>query len=152
LSYRKVLRKFEKDKYHNNQRGSLMSWATTMAAKAKVKSALQAGEYLKVLELGEDVLARNPWDNDAQMYMAKAAEELGALKLAIWIVKEVWESNRQSADVHRELALLYEKKGDLPRAIEYWKVVMKLDADDLEAPRRVQDLAARHTLERGQYE
>lgn len=152
LSYRKTLRQVEKNKYQDRRRVGWMSWATNVAAKAKIRSALQAGDYLKVLEVGEVVLAKNPWDRDTQLNMAKAAEGLGAIKLAGWIMKEVWEDDREDADVNREIARFYDNTGDLARAIRHWKIVAKVDPADFDAPRQVQDLSARLALERGQYE
>src|SRR5262245_30847615 len=125
-----------------------MSWATTVASRAKLKAALQQRDYLKVLDLAEDVFARNPWDRDARASLAKAAEELGYLKVALWAIREVWEADRKNANANRGLARLYEKKGDLSRAIEFWTNVTKLDPSDFNAPRQVKDLSARQTLAR----
>src|ERR1700739_3721309 len=61
LIYRQALRRTEKTKYNNNLRGSWLAWLTTSATRAKLKTAKQRRDYLKVLELAESVLARNPW-------------------------------------------------------------------------------------------
>ena len=67
LVYRQALRRTEKKKFNNNLRGSRLAFVTTSAAKTKLKAAKASRDYLKVLEHGEEVLARNPWDVGAQM-------------------------------------------------------------------------------------
>src|SRR6516164_3840647 len=84
LIFRQSLRRTEKTKYKNNLRGSWHAWVTTWAKRAHLKTAKRAHDYLKVLAVGEDMLARNPWDTGVQLDMAAAAETLGLLDLAIW--------------------------------------------------------------------
>ena len=84
LIFRQALRRTEKTKYKNNLRGGFLAWLTTIPKRAKVKAAKSAHDYLRVLELGENVLVRNPWDTGVQSDMADAAEVLGLLDLATW--------------------------------------------------------------------
>ena len=88
LIYRQALRRTEKAKYRNNLRGSRFAWLTAWSIRARMKTALRARDYLKVLEHGEQILVRNPWDVGAQMDMAEAAEVLGLLDLAIWNLEQ----------------------------------------------------------------
>src|SRR5437667_3608133 len=67
LIYRQTLRKTEKTKYKNNLRGSRLAFLTTSTTKTKLKAAKASRDYLKVLEHGEEVLKRNPWDVGTQM-------------------------------------------------------------------------------------
>src|SRR5256885_38244 len=83
LVYRQALRRTQKLKHRNNLRGSWLAWLTSAPAKARIKRAMVGHDYLGVLELGELVLTRNPWDVGAQMAMADAAEVLGLLDLAV---------------------------------------------------------------------
>src|SRR5689334_25402554 len=62
LIYRRLLRQLEKSKFKNNFRGSRLAFLTSSPAKARIKGAKRARDYLKVLEHGEEVLRRNPWD------------------------------------------------------------------------------------------
>src|SRR5215472_13686459 len=84
LIYRQALRRTEKTKYNNNMRGSWLAWLTTSGTRAKLKTARQRRDHLKVLDLAEQVLTRNPWDTGVQMDQAEAAEALGLRDLAIW--------------------------------------------------------------------
>ena len=71
-----------------NLRGAWLSWLTTWLKKARVAAALRSGDYLKVLDVGEQVLLRNPWDVSTQVAMATAARELKAMqdemRAALW--------------------------------------------------------------------
>src|SRR5258708_28497394 len=53
LSYRQALRKAQKNKYHNNGRGSLLAPLTTLFAKSRLWTAVQRGNYQEALALGE---------------------------------------------------------------------------------------------------
>src|SRR5215813_3565371 len=88
LIYRQALRQTEKAKYKNNLRGSRFAFLTTWTTRAKLKAARQTRDYLTVLEHGETVLTRNPWDVGTQMDMADAARALGLLDLAVWILEQ----------------------------------------------------------------
>jgi tetratricopeptide (TPR) repeat protein len=152
LIYRQALRQTEKAKYKNNLRGSRFALLSNTAAKHRVKSALRAGEYLKVLEYGEEILARNPWDISAQMYMSAAAEALGLLDLAVWTLEQARQKNAQDLTVNRALARVYEKRGNFTQAIALWELIRKAVPTDLEAQHKAKDLAASDTIARGRYE
>src|SRR5262245_19673661 len=73
LIYRQHLRRTEKIKFRNNLRGSRLAFLTTSTTKTRLKAAKASRDYLRVLEHGEDILSRNPWDIGTQMDMAEAA-------------------------------------------------------------------------------
>src|SRR5947208_1650719 len=73
LIYRQALRRTEKIKFKNNLRGSRLAFLSNSTVRAKLKAAKGSRDYLKVLEHGEEILTRNPWDVAAQMDMAEAA-------------------------------------------------------------------------------
>jgi tetratricopeptide (TPR) repeat protein len=152
LIYRRELRKTEKVKFKNNLRGSWLAFLTTSASKTKLKAAKAARDYLRVLEYGEQVLARNPWDVGTQMDMAEAADALGLLDLAVWTLEQARQKDPQDATVNRALARLYEKRGNFSQAIGLWEIVRKVDPRDIEAQHKAKDLAASDTIARGGYE
>jgi tetratricopeptide (TPR) repeat protein len=151
LLYRQALRRTEKSKFKNNLRGSRLAFVTTSATKTKLKAAKASREYLKVLELGEDILTRNPWDVGAQMDMAEAAEALGLVDIAVWMLEQARQKNPQDTTVNRALARLYEKRGNFGHAISLWEQVRKADPQDVEAQHKAKDLAASDTIARGHY-
>ncbi|HEV3236883.1 MAG TPA: tetratricopeptide repeat protein [Gemmataceae bacterium] len=148
LIFRQALRRTEKAKYKNNMRGSWLSWLTSSPKRAKLKAAKHGKEYLKVLDYGEDVLARNPWDTSVQLDMADAADILGLLDLAIWILEQARQKNARDISVNRHLARLYEKRGNFTQAIALWEVVRKDDPKDMVAFSKAKDLAANQTIAR----
>src|SRR5438477_12429705 len=62
LIYRQALRRTEKTKFKNNMRGSWHARLSTLPLRTKLTAALRAGAYQKVLDIGEQILTRNPWD------------------------------------------------------------------------------------------
>jgi tetratricopeptide (TPR) repeat protein len=151
LSYRQALRRTEKAKYRNNLRGSLFAKLTSWPIRARMKTSLRARDYLKVLEHGERILTRNPWDVGAQMDMAEAADSLGLLDLAIWNLEQARQKDAFNPHLNRALAHLYEKRGNFTQAIALWELIRKVKPSDVEAQHKIKDLAADDTIIRGQY-
>jgi tetratricopeptide (TPR) repeat protein len=152
LIYRQALRQTEKTKYKNNMHGSAMAAITTSGTKAKILAAKRSKDYLKVLELGEDVLVRNPWDTGALMDMADAAEQLGLMDMATWSLEQARLKNPKSVPVNRALAKLCERRGNFSQAIGLWELVRQADPKDMEARTKAKDIAANATIARGRYE
>ncbi|HLW67538.1 MAG TPA: tetratricopeptide repeat protein [Gemmataceae bacterium] len=152
LVYRQQLRRTQKAKFKNNMRGSRFAMISTSGYKARIKAAKRTHDYLKALEHGEEVLARNPWDLGAQMDMAEAAEALGLTDLAVWLLEQARQRDGQDPALNRKLAQLYEKRGNFAQAIALWDLVHKAIPSDAEAHNKTKDLAANETIARGQYE
>src|SRR5262245_54176256 len=152
LIYRQTLRRTEKTKYRNNLRGSWLAGVTTWPIRARLKAAKTARDWLKVLEVGEQVLVRNPWDTGAQMDMAEAADVLGLLDLAIWSLEQARQKNPRDVSLNRTLARFYEKRGNFTQAIALWELIRRAAPADVEAQHKAKDLAANETIARGQYE
>ena len=152
LIYRQALRRTEKSKFKNNMRGSWHAGVSSWGTRAKMKTALHGGDLLKVLDLGEQVLARNPWDTGAQVDMAEAADGLGLIDLAIWLLEQARQKDAKAPDVNRFLARLYEKRGNFSQAIALWELIRKAVPTDGEAMSKAKDLAASETIARGNYE
>jgi Flp pilus assembly protein TadD len=152
LIYRQALRKTQKAKYRNNLRGSRFALLTAAAAKLRLKAARKAGDLLKVLEQGELILTRNPWDLGAQLAMAEAFDALGLLDAAIWTLEQARHKDPQNVKVNRDLALLLERRGNFKQAITLWELIKKVDPGNAEAMSKAKDLAASDTIARGHYE
>jgi tetratricopeptide (TPR) repeat protein len=151
LIYRQALRRTEKAKYNNNLRGHWLAWLTTWPGKARVRSALRSADYVKVLDIGEGVLARNPWEVSTQMALSEAADHLGLTDLAIWYLEQARQKAPRHQNLNRTLARLYEKRGNFTQAMALWDLLQKEKPSDGEAIRRLRDLAASETIARGQY-
>jgi tetratricopeptide (TPR) repeat protein len=152
LGFRQALRRAQKAKYKNNLRGSRLAVFSTAPAKARLKAAKQGRNYLKVLEHGEEILVSNPWDVGTQMDMAEAADALGLLDMAVWILEQARQKDPNLVPLNRALARLDEKRGTFTQAIACWELVRKAAPADIEANHQAKDLAASETIARGNYE
>jgi Tfp pilus assembly protein PilF len=152
LIYRQALRRTEKVKFKNNLRGSWHARLSTLPLRTKLTAALRARAYQKVLDVGEQILTRNPWDAGAQVSMAEAADSLGLLDLAVWTLEQARHKDPRDATVNRFLARLYEKRGNFAQAIALWELVRRADPSDVEAQSKSKDLAASETIARGRYD
>ncbi|MGE3803674.1 MAG: hypothetical protein AB7K24_03260 [Gemmataceae bacterium] len=152
LIYRRALRQVQRTKYKNNLRGSRFAFLTSARARRRMRTAKRTRDYLKVLENGEDVLCKNPWDTAAQMDMAEAADALNLHDLAVWILEQARQKNPKDTAVNRSLARLHEKRGNFVQAIQLWELVREVDPRDVEANHKAKDLAASDTIVKGQYQ
>ena len=108
------------------------------------------GGTLKVLERGEEVLARAR-DVETHLSMAKAAEALGLPQLALWLTEQALVLKPRNAAALRTLAHLHERQGRFSHALKAWAQVRQEVPDDPEAQRKMNDLAAQETIARGNY-
>ncbi len=150
--YRQALRKAQKEKYGNNLRGSTLAFITSGQHKARMKAAKASRDYLKVLDHGEDVLAKNPWDSGTQMDMAEAFDALGLVDMAVFSLDQARQKNPKDPTINRALARLFEKRGDFKQAIMLWQLVRDAVPSDVEAGHKAKDLAASDTIARGGYQ
>ena len=86
------------------------------------------------------------------MDMAEAADELGQLDLAVWLLEQARQKSQTLPALNRALARLYEKRGNFTQAIALWNLVRKARPADKEADRKLKDLAVNETIARGNYE
>ena len=129
---------------------SLTEPLKNLLRKAHLNVAQRKGEHLKVLSYGEEVIAHAPGDVAAQLKMARAAESLGLLRLAFWLAEQ---ARRKILTIRRPCALwrLYERQKQFGRALRFWELVHQEAPSDGEAKRKMNDLAAQETIERGNY-
>ncbi len=86
LRYRQALRQLKRKR--TALLGRLTAPLGKLAGKARLQAALRKGEYRKVLEHGEEVIAAAPNDIAVHLAMAEAAEALGLPRLATWLVEQ----------------------------------------------------------------
>jgi len=152
LTFRQTLRRTEKTKYKNNLRGGFLARWLSWPARARLRGARRAHEWVKVMEYGEEVLMRNPWDTATQLGIAHAADMLGLLDMAIWTVDQARQKNPRDVRVNRTLAQLFEKRGNFTQAIALWNLILQVNPRDKEAEQKTKDLAVTDTIARGNYE
>src|SRR5262249_37161972 len=125
---------------------------SSSTVRAKLKASKSSRDYLKLLEHGEEILTKNPWDVGTQMDMAEAAGALGLLDLAVWSLEQARQKDPADATVNRALARMYERRGNFTQAMRLWEMVRKADPRDVEAQHKAKDLAVSDTIARGKYE
>ena len=152
LAYRQALRKVEKTKYKGNLRGSLLAPLTSWPGKLRLWKASRREDHRAVLELGEAVMARNPWDRTATLCMAEAAAALRLTVVAVWLLQEGREKNPDDVRINRALAKLLEQEGRFAQAMALWELVRKKLPTDREASEKAKQLAVSDTIARGNYE
>jgi serine/threonine protein kinase len=152
LLYRRTLRKCTE---LARKRGVLKRWVagfSAFGARARLKVAKQTRDHLKVLAHGEEVLTHQPENLAVQMDMAAAADALGLQTVALWMTERARAQHPRNAAVLRALAQRYEKQAQFGRALAAWDHLRKVVPGDAEAVRRMNDLAAKDTIERGNYQ
>jgi tetratricopeptide (TPR) repeat protein len=149
--FRQTLRRNQKAKYKNNLRGSRLAFLTSIRMRTKIKAAKRSRDYKRVLLCGEKLLSKNPWDLGAQMDMAEAADALGLIDHAVFMLDQARQKYPKDATLNRALARLFEKRGNFSQAIALWQLVKQVAPSDVEAAHKAKDLAASETIARGGY-
>jgi serine/threonine protein kinase len=149
-AYRKTLR----DMNRRASAGALGRWfgsLSVLAIKSQLRLARGSGDWRKVLEHGEEVLAHQPADAEAHLAMADAAEKLDLPHLALWFLEQGREQAPDNADLMRALARVCEGLKDLKAAIALWERVNELVPNDPEARHKMNDLSVQEHLAHGHY-
>lgn len=152
LEYRQALRKAQKAKWKGTRSGSFLAPLTTWMTRLRMLGAARKEQYRKVLEYGEAILAKNPWDRSAHLHMADAAAALGLPTIAVWILQEGRERNANDVALNRALARLLEKQGLYQQSMHVWGMVLKAVPTDREAQTKSKQMAVDDTIARGLYE
>jgi serine/threonine-protein kinase len=150
LNYRKTLREVN-CKAAGGMLRRLFGSLNILAIKSKMRMARSNRDYRKVLELGEEILARQPADVDTHLEMGGAATELGLHQLARWLLEQGCEQSPANADLVRALARQHEQLKDRKRAIVLWERVLKLAPSDYEARKKIDELSVEDHIARGKY-
>jgi len=148
-TYRKTLRQVGRAFQREKRWARWLAPVGVITAKAKLKVAHTAGDYARVLEYGEEVLALAPEDVSTQLTMVEAARSMGLKSLSIWLLEELCKQDPEDIALLRLLGRAYEKADDTEKALKVWNGVLKLKPYDLEAGRKIDKLSIEGTLRRG---
>jgi hypothetical protein len=148
LVYRHALRTLQKKKYPAPPQSGWLPGINALSALARLAAAKQVGDWLKVLEYGEEVLTHNPWDLGTTLTLAEAADRLGLPALAVWLLEQVWRRETQAPALVRALVRLHEKGGNFARGKELLNLVLDRNPQDHEARRLLREMAARERAAR----
>jgi tetratricopeptide (TPR) repeat protein len=149
LRYRQMMRQIKPPP--GGLLSSLLAPLKNLLGKAHLNMAQRKGDYLKVLSYGEELIAQAPGDVTVQLKMARAAESLGLLRLAFWLAEQARAQDSHNPTPLRALARLHERQKQFSRALSFWELVHQEAPSDGEAKKKMNDLAAQETIERGNY-
>lgn len=121
---------------------------SVLGLKARMRSARSAGEHRKILEHGEEVLARQPGDVSTHCEMAEAAVAIGVPIFAIWLLEQGRKETPDNPVLLRTLATHYENRKEWKEAISVWEKVQKLQPNDNEVQKKINDLSVRDHVSR----
>jgi len=145
ITYRQTLRDMTK-KASTGMLGRWFGSINVLAIKSKLHLARGNSDWRKVLELGEDVLARSPADVDVHISMSEAAEKLNLSDLALWFLEQGRTQLPDSVELMRALAGLHESRRDWKRAIRLWEKVIAKDPSNQEAFRKLNALSVQEHM------
>lgn len=152
LVYRQSLRGIERRKFNNDpSKVGMLVGAKTQPIRLKAKAVKSRGRHAEVIEILEDVFVVNPWDVSAAWESAEAAEHLGLLNLAQWLVESV-QNVTKDVNFHKYAGHIHETCESWAKAIQCWETVRKLSPNDQEVSRKINALSANSTIKRANYE
>jgi tetratricopeptide (TPR) repeat protein len=121
--WRQELRKTEKLKYKDNKKGKALAFLSTWRPGLKMETFSKTGNHLKAIEFAEEVLRFNPWHLRALIVSAHAFDALGLKDLALWSFDQARQIEANNPTINRQMARLFEERGQFPQAIQLWKMV-----------------------------
>jgi tetratricopeptide (TPR) repeat protein len=130
IDYRRQLRQ-----QMRRRQGSALP--TAPDAPARLEAARRTSDYRKVLDYGEEVLARSPEDAATHLSMADAAAALGLPALQLWLLEQACKQAPRDAESLRRLARAHERQKNHGKAIAAWQALRKARPDDVDAARRL---------------
>ena len=146
LAYRQWLRATERQKF-KSEGVKPKAFAFGFGVKLALMKAM--GRWRKIMNMCEDVLAKDPWHRQAQMALGEACHRFGLLNMAIWVMTTMLQEDSEHPPALRQAGRYFEEAGGFNQAIECWQQVHRLVPIDQEADARVKDLSANETIRRG---
>ena len=149
LPYRNELRMVQRRRFeHNPAKVSRLVGAKNHPIRLRAKAARAQSQWTHVLEVCEQAFVNNPWDVAAAEEASEAAEQLGLLEMAVWLLESVSVQAGDSASFFRHLAHVNELNKNFHNAIKCWERVKKIDPTDDTASRKINSLSADATIMR----
>ena len=149
LVYRQSLRGVQRRKFGNDpSKVGRMVGLKLQGLRVKIGLAKRSQKWGEVLDLCEEVLAQSPWDLDASVNAAEAAENLGHKKIAQYLIEAVIPQGEKDERFLRDAAHFEEFAEDFEKAIWCWGKLKALLPQDEEARKKVNDLTAKAAIKK----
>ncbi len=123
-----------------------------MGIKSKIGLSKRSKNWENVDQEAEKGLQLNPWDGQLNADVGEACRERGFIEIAVFSYEKAVESDNNNKDFLKNLAALYEERGEYDKAIGVWTKLSKLDPNDQTANRRITDLHTQKVTHRGGYD
>ncbi len=138
-----------RDLHRSHKAGVLGRWFRSLnviAVKTSMRLARGSGDWRKVFEQGEKVLACQPADVETHLELAETAAEIGWPDLARWFLEQGRLEAPGNGELLRALARLHEHLQLWKQAVALWQAVLELEPANDEARRKVTELSAQEML------
>ncbi len=148
LLYRQTLRGAERKKFNNDPaKVSRLVGAKNQPIRLRARMAKSKSKWTETMEICEEAFVNNPWDVAAARESAEAAEQLGYLLMAQWLVESV-QAQANDTEFFVFAARIHQSNHSFPKAIQCWEKVKKLDPNNQIANREINALSAAATIHR----
>lgn len=147
---RMTLRTAQKNRFEKNPHGIGTTIGAAIAGFPNLIAAWVAGMFKKypaAIEQYEKYLARDPVFAPVLWAQAKAFEKYGREDAAIVTLEFLRQVRPKHVASIRELAHIYEKRDDIPRATQRYMMVLQVRPADIEASKKIHDLAATESIQ-----
>ncbi|MFO0956286.1 MAG: tetratricopeptide repeat protein [Isosphaeraceae bacterium] len=147
VQYRQALRGVERRRFDNEPSnvGRLVG-ARNQPIRLRAKADLARKNYAQALQTCEEAFVHNPWDVQASLIAAEAAEQLNLPILAMFLIESVFPQGGDDLNFLRHAARVYEANGAWNKAIHCWEKVRKIAPSDEGARGKINQLAANATI------
>jgi tetratricopeptide (TPR) repeat protein len=152
LIYRQSLRGCEEKKYNGNGSGAAMAGMKLMGTRGKIKKAHYSKDWDTIEQAAEDGLAINPWDPQLNADLGKALREFGFTEVAVYSYERAVKGDANNKEYNNALGELLEERGEYERAIQCYRRIMAVDKLDSVSRRKITELEAKSTMDRGGYD
>lgn len=149
LVYRQSLRGVQRRKFGNDpSKVGRMVVLKLQGLRVKISLAKNRQKWSDVLDLCEEVFVQSPWDLDASVSAAEAAQNMGLKKISQYLIEAVIPQGEKDERFLRSAAHFEEFAEDFQKAIWCWDKLRALLPADEEARKRVNDLTAKAAIKK----
>ncbi|HOX37305.1 MAG TPA: tetratricopeptide repeat protein [Candidatus Brocadiia bacterium] len=153
MEARVALRGSERRKWAEKGNAPVQKAVNTLKGVPAMARALAAGkDPRKRLEAFEDFLELNPRNTFALLGAARAARAAGFNEASTIIYKDTLMVKADQRQAMKEIAELYENRGDTETALKYYEPLLQLERENQALREHVKNLEARHHMAKHQLE